>query len=225
LTRFIGNYLFRTVGPSALDDVASGKAKLTDPTYVAAAQQLADLGKKGYFGKGVATLDYTPAVDVFLQGKCAMFYMGSWELRDYNDPSTNKIGADNIGFFPFPNVVGGAGNSSQIAMNTGQTSSVNKAKYNSAVGQWLAYVSKRYADVALSLQGAVTGFVNQSETSSAPATTQAVLNQIKQVNQPVLWFEALFSQKATTMSQQNAVPLAIGTMSAGDFMSSVQQAL
>src|SRR5262249_10597107 len=54
LTRFIGNYLFRSVGPSALDDVASGKAKLTDPTYVAGAQKLADLGRKGYFGKGVA---------------------------------------------------------------------------------------------------------------------------------------------------------------------------
>jgi raffinose/stachyose/melibiose transport system substrate-binding protein len=225
LTRIIGNYLFRTIGPSALDNVASGSAKLTDSAYVAGAQQLADMGQKGYFGKGVATLDYTPAVDLFLQGKAAMFYMGSWELRDFNDPTVNKIGADNVGYFPFPNVAGGAGNSAQIGMNTGQTSSVNKAKYNSSVGQWLTYVGQHYADVALSLQGAVTGFVNQQSTSSAPATTQAVISQIKQVSQPVLWFEALMSQKATTLSQQDAVPLVTGAMSAANFMAAVQAAL
>jgi raffinose/stachyose/melibiose transport system substrate-binding protein len=225
ITRLIGNYLFRTIGPTALDDVKSGKAKLTDPTYVAAAQVVADLGKKGYFGKGVATLDYTPAEDVFLQGKAAMFYMGSWALRDFNDPTMNKIGSDNVGFFPFPNVTGGAGNSNQIAMNTGQTTSVSKAKYNDAIGQWLALVAKSYGDIALQKEGAVTGFVVQNPPANVPALTTAVLNQITQVSQPVLWFEALFSQKATTISQQNAVPLVTGSMSASDFMASVQQAL
>ncbi|WP_376796411.1 ABC transporter substrate-binding protein [Thermogemmatispora sp.] len=225
LTRLIGNYLFRKYGPEALRRVKNGQARLTDPGYVEAAQAVAALGKQGYFGKGVAELDYDPAEDLFLQGKAAIFYMGSWALRDFNDPARNKIGADAIGYFPFPNVAGGSGDRSQAPMNAGQTTSVNQAKYNSAAGDWLAYVARRYGDVALQKEGAVTGFVVHQQPASVPALTRLVLDLIATVRQPVLWFEALFSTKATTLSQQNAAPLVTGAMSPHDFMAALQQAL
>jgi raffinose/stachyose/melibiose transport system substrate-binding protein len=224
ITRLIGNYLYRKLGPNALDNVKSGQAKLTDSTFVEAAQAVANLGKQGYFGPGVATLDYDPAVDTFLQGKAAMFYMGSWELRDYNNSSRNKIGADNIGFFPFPNVTGGTGSSTQTPMNAGQPTSVNKQKYNATIGQWLAYMAKNYGDVALQKEGAVTGFVVHNPPANLDPLTSLVINQIKQVSQPVLWFEALFSTKATNISQQDAALLATNAMSPNAFMAAVQQA-
>ncbi len=225
VTRLIGNYLFRKLGPGAMDNVKSGQAKLTDPSYVEAAQVVANLGKQGYFGKGVATLDYQPAVDLFLKGKAAMFYMGSWELRDYTTPSVNKIGANNVGYFPFPNVVGGVGSSDQIAMNAGQPTSVNKSKYNATIGQWLANVAKNYGDVALQLEGAVTGFVVHNKPANLDPLTTLVLAQIAKVSQPVLWFEAAFSTKATNISQQDASLLVTGATSPSGFMSAVQQAL
>jgi raffinose/stachyose/melibiose transport system substrate-binding protein len=225
ITRLIGDYLFRKLGPDALKNVQTGQAKLTDPTYVEAAQAVANLGKQGYFGKGVATLDYNPALDVFLNGKAAMFYMGSWELRDYTTPSVNKIGSDNVGFFPFPNVTGGVGNSTQTPMNAGQPTSVNKKKYNATIGQWLAYMAKNYGDVALQKEGAVTGFVVHNLPANLDPLTTLVVNQVKQVQQPVLWFEALFSTKATNISQQDASLLATNAMSPSSFMAAVQQAL
>ena len=225
ITRLVGNYLFRKLGPDALLNVKNSQAKLTDPQYVEAAQAVANLGKQGYFGKGVATLDYTPAESLFLQGKAAMFYMGSWALRDYTDPSMNKIGENNIGYFPFPNVTGGTGSSDQIAMNDGQTTSVNKAKYNSTIGDWLAYVAKNYGDLALQKEGAVTGFVVHNRPANLDPLTAAVLDLVSKVSQPVLWFEALFSQKATNISQEDAPLLVTGAMSPSNFMSSVQGAL
>src|SRR5260221_1052660 len=225
ITRLISGYLFRKLGPGALDSVKSGQAKLTDPSYVEAAQVVANLGKQGYFGRGVATLDYQSAVNLFLQGKAAMFYMGSWELRDYTTPSVNMIGSNNVGFFPFPNVTGGAGKSSPTPLNAGETTSVNKPKYNAAVGGWLAYMAQNYGDVALQKEGAVTGFVVHNPPANLDPLTSLVINQIKQVSQPVLWFEAEFSTKATNISQQDAAPLVTGAMSPNDFMSAVQQAL
>ena len=44
LTRLVCGYLFRDLGPDALQKVADGDAKLTDPEYVAAAAAIADLG-------------------------------------------------------------------------------------------------------------------------------------------------------------------------------------
>ena len=224
LTRLVGNYIFRSLGPDALQSVQSGQAKLTDTAYVAAAQAVANLGKQGYFGKGVATLDYMPAVDLFLQGTAAMLYMGSWELRDFNTPSVNKIGASNVGFFPFPNVTGGVGNSGQTPMNAGQPTSMNKAKYNADVGKWLTLVAQNYGDVALQKEGAVTGFVVHHPPANLDALTSLVIAQIKQVTQPVLWFEALFSTKAQNISQQNAALLVTNAMSGSNFMAAIQQA-
>lgn len=43
ITRLISGYLFRTIGPEAMTAIQSGQAKLTDPTYVAAAQAVASL--------------------------------------------------------------------------------------------------------------------------------------------------------------------------------------
>jgi alpha-L-rhamnosidase len=85
----------------------------------------------------VTTIDYDTAVDTFLQGKAAMFYMGSWELRDYNDPKRNKIGAENIGLFNFPLVKDGKGTTDDWAMNAGQTIVINKTQYDDTLGDWL----------------------------------------------------------------------------------------
>lgn len=110
-------------------------------------------------------------------------------------------------------------------MNAGQPTSVNKAKYTDAFGQWLAYMVQNYGDVALAKQGAVTGFVVHNKPANLPALTTLVIDLIPKVTQPVLWFEALFSTKATNISQQDAAPLVTGAMSPASFMAAVQQAL
>ena len=110
-------------------------------------------------------------------------------------------------------------------MNGGQVSSINPLKYTPAVGDWLKYMVQNYGDTALSLQGQVTGFaVTRPHPKLAPLTS-LVIKEIAKVKQPVLWFEAAFSAKATTISQQDATPLVTGAMSASAFMAAVQKAL
>lgn len=225
ITRLIGNYLFSTIGPNAMANVIAGKAKLTDPQYVAAAQAVADLGAKGYFGQGVGSLDYTPAEDLFLQGKAAMFYMGSWILGELNDPNQNKIGLGNVGWFPFPRVAGGKGPAVIIPMNAGQPSSVNPKKLTASNEAWLKYAMHNYGDVAMRLKGQVTGFKVHTLPRNLSSATTLVVNTIATAKNPVLWFEALMSAKATTISQQDATPLVTGQMSAQDFMAAVQKAI
>src|SRR6478752_5759753 len=128
LTRLVSGYLFRSLGADALQAVADGKAKLTDPEYVKAAAAIADLGKQGYFGDNVASLDYDAATNEFLTGKAAMIYMGSWLLGNING-DTNQIGADNVGFFKFPAVDGGAGDIGQYPANVGLPATFGSKTY------------------------------------------------------------------------------------------------
>jgi len=225
ITRLISGYLYRSLGPDALSAVASGTAKLTDPQYVAAAQAIASLGSKGYFGKGVESIDYNTSVNTFLTGKAAMLYMGSWVLSSVADPSQDTIGASNIGFMPFPDVSGGAGSVSQYPANVGLPYTLNAKTLGPKSAAWLKCIVQNYGSVSLKNYDTFTGFVsNPPVTGLTPLETQ-VQQIITSTKQSVLWFEALFSTQATTVSQQDAAPLVNGSMSAGAFMSAVQSAL
>lgn len=225
ITRLISSYLFRDLGPDALQKVADGDAKLTDPEYVAAAQAIAGLGTKGYFGQGVGSIDMATSENQFLNGSAAMFYMGSWFLSSANDPEVNRIGAENVGFMPFPGVEGGKGDRSQLAANVGLPITMNAKAVNDDTEAWLSCITENYGSVALEQENRVSGFALNTEVTDVPPLTQMVQEQVADTETTVLWFEALFSAEATTTSQRNAAPLVSGSISAEDFMSMVQSDL
>jgi raffinose/stachyose/melibiose transport system substrate-binding protein len=225
ITRLISGYLERSVGPNALADVASGSAKLTDSSYVAAAQAIADLGAKGYFGKGVESIDYNTSVNTFLTGKAAMLYMGSWVLSNVADTSADTIGAANVGFMPFPNVTGGAGNSAQYPANVGLPYTFNAKTLGPKTSAWLKCIVQNWGYASLKSYDTFSGFASSPAVTGLSPLESQVQSIISGTKQSVLWFEALFSTQATTVSQQDASPLVNGSMSASSFMSAVQSAL
>ncbi|MBD8059195.1 extracellular solute-binding protein [Cellulomonas sp. JH27-2] len=222
LSRLVGNYIYRSLGADALQAVADGTAKLTDSGYVEAAQKVADLGKAGYFGKSVGSIDYTTAMNQFLTGKAAMYYMGSWALSNFNDPKQNVIGADNIGFVPFPAVTGGKGSADELAANVGVPLAMAKSKFDDGAKAWLGCIADNYGAAALNTGGVITGFKVNDDSTDVPALTKSVQDTIAHTSNTVLWFEALFSPKATTTSQTNAALLATGQLSPSDYMSKIQ---
>ncbi|HEY5906046.1 MAG TPA: extracellular solute-binding protein [Actinomycetota bacterium] len=222
LTRLIGNYLFRSIGPDALQKVADGEAALTDPEYVEAATEVAELGKAGYFGPSVGSIDYMTAVNQFVTGQAAMFYMGSWILGTFNDPAQNQIGAENIAFMPFPDVEGGAGSRDQLAANVGVPLALSKAAYDDDVEAWLGCVAENFGSSSLANQGVITGFATNTPVEDLPPLTQTVQEKINDTTDSVLWFEALFDAKAATTSQTNAAQLVTGAISPEEFMEKVQ---
>jgi raffinose/stachyose/melibiose transport system substrate-binding protein len=225
LTRLISGYLYRTIGPDAMNAIASGSAKLTDPQYVKAAQAIADLGGKGYFGKGVGSIDYDTAVNTFLTGKAAMLYMGTWVLANVADPKADTVGTDNIGFMPFPTVAGGTGSSDQYPANVGLPFTIGAKTFGPKVAAWVKCIVANYGTGVLKDYGTYSGFNLASPVSGLSALQTSIQTTMSNASQSVLWFEAQFSTKATTVSQQNAAPLVSGSMSASAFMQSVQDAL
>ncbi|MGW0568178.1 ABC transporter substrate-binding protein [Streptomyces tauricus] len=225
LTRLISGYLYRSLGPDALRAVADGKAKLTDPAYVKAAEEVAALGKKGYFGKGVGSIDYDTSMNEFLSGKAGMLYMGSWALANIADEKQNKVGADNVGFMPFPAVEGGKGSIEQYPSNVGLGITLGAKSFDKKTGAWVSCIARNYGSTALKDQGAISGFKVNTPVENGNEVTGQVRETISASKQNVLWFEALFSTKATTVSQSNAAGLVAGSMSPEKFMRTVQDAL
>ncbi|MEU3286204.1 ABC transporter substrate-binding protein [Streptomyces longwoodensis] len=225
LTRLISGYLYRSLGPNALQKIADGTAKLTDAPYVKAAEEIASLGKKGYFGKGVGAIDYDTAMNQFLTGKAAMFYMGSWALANIADAKQDKIGAKNVGFMPLPAVTGGKGSIDQYPSNVGLGITLAAESFDSKTGDWVSCIAKNYGSTALKEHGSISGFKVNSPVLDPNEVTTQVRRTITHSSQNVLWFEALFPTKATTVSQTNAASLVSGSMSPKQFMQTVQDAL
>ncbi|WP_251152326.1 extracellular solute-binding protein [Cellulosimicrobium sp. Marseille-Q4280] len=221
LTRLVGNYIYRSVGPDALQKVADGEAKLTDPEYVEGAAKIAELGEAGAFGPSVGSIDYTTAMNEFLTGKAGMYYMGSWALANFNDPAQNQLGADGIGFVPFPDVDGGSGDSTQLAANIGVPLAMSQSAFDDGAKEWLGCIADNFGTQSLAEQGVITGFAADDALDVEPLTG-IVQDQIASADTTVLWFEALFNPKATTTATSNAQLLVTGQMSPEDFMADVQ---
>ncbi|GAB2986559.1 ABC transporter substrate-binding protein [Frigoribacterium salinisoli] len=220
LTRLVGNLIERELGPEALQAVADGDAELTDPEYVAAAQQIADLGAAGYFGQGVGSIDYDTSINQFLNGSSPMLYMGSWVLSNFADDTANQIGEDAIGYLPFPDVEGGEGDSSQLVANVGLPFTINANALNDDSKAWVKCIAENYGEVALQDSSRISGFTAGDATSTA--LTTEVRDRIASTDTTIPWFEAYFSTQATTTSQQNAAQLVTGAISAEEFMALVQ---
>ncbi|MCB8965952.1 MAG: extracellular solute-binding protein [Ardenticatenaceae bacterium] len=226
LTRLLGGYAARYYGVDAMSRVASGDLQLTDPGFITAADTLKSMVDLGYFGQGLTTIDYNTAVDLFVQGKAAMFYMGSWELRTFNNPEVNLIGADNIGLFNVPLVEGGNGSLDDWSMNAGLTLAVNNDHYDPIVADWLKYVFSNFGDRSMSELGAITGFNVNTMPEDIPPLTQMTLETIENVKAGYLWWEALFNAVGNQSSTDLAQTLVSDSDYTGEqYMTDLQSAL
>lgn len=84
------------LGADALELLASGQRKLTDPDLVAAAQLLVDL--QPYYNKGFAAVPYAEGKALFAQGRAAMIVGGSGDYPSFVDMNPDA----DLGAFGFP---------------------------------------------------------------------------------------------------------------------------
>lgn len=101
----------RIAGQKALADAIAGSGSFKDPGLVQAAKEVQSLVDSNAFIKGFNGLSNEEGKSEFLNGKAAMYLMGTWELPNYTtNEEIPKEFRDNVGFFKFPTVEGGKGN-------------------------------------------------------------------------------------------------------------------
>ena len=162
---------------------------------------------------------------MFLPGQAAMTDDGTWLLSAINDPARNQIGGENVGFMPFPEVDGGKGSIDQYAANAGAPMIINAEQFGPKVVDWISCIAENYGAQALSDAGVISGFKVNDEVADLPVTTQAIQEKVAEVEETVLWFEALMDCKSTSLAQSNMSLLVSGQLSAEDYMSQLQQSI
>ncbi|TDE08329.1 ABC transporter substrate-binding protein [Jiangella asiatica] len=225
LTRLIGMYIFRNVGPDAMEKIRDGEAELTDPEYLAGAEALQQMAESGFFGEGFISLEPDAATAAFLSGRAAMKYDGTWMLSSINDETQNQIGVENVGFIPFPEVEGGAGTADQWPANAGAAMAANPDAAGPKVADWIACIAENYGQQALSDAGVLSGFRVNGEVTDIPETTKLIQEQLAEIDETVAWFEALFDSKSNSLASTNVTLLTTGQMTPEQYMADLQASI
>jgi len=84
--------------PDWMTQRRSDKVKFTDAAFKEATQKFAELAAKGYINKADISRDYAATEQAFLDGKGAMYPMGSW----FAASGDSKPHSFDIGVFDFP---------------------------------------------------------------------------------------------------------------------------
>jgi len=101
----------RIAGQETLTGAIAGTNSFSDKGLVKAASAIQSLVDENAFVKGFNGLSNEEAKSEFLNGKAAMFLMGTWDLPNFTtNEDIPKEFRDSVGFFKFPTVEGGKGN-------------------------------------------------------------------------------------------------------------------
>lgn len=223
ITRYINMYVMRKMGVDGMQKASEGKAKFTDAGFLEGAQALADWAKKGYFGVGFNTIDPTTATLMFLTGKTAMMYNGSWFVSDLNNKDKNTLG-ENVGFFNIPLVPGGVGTMDDYSVNCGTILALSKKKYDAGTADWVKYVFTRIGDKSMADYGALKGYRVNTVPDKVPYYTKMLTAEFAKVKNAGRWFEATLDAKTEMVAKDNSQLLFLGDMSPRDYFASIQKA-
>ncbi|MFP7300050.1 extracellular solute-binding protein [Neobacillus niacini] len=98
-------------GSDVLNKAIDRSGSFEDPALIAAAEEIQKLVNANGFNKGFNGLSNDEGKSEFLNGKAAMYLMGTWELPNFTtNEEIPKEFRDSVGFFKFPTVEGGKGN-------------------------------------------------------------------------------------------------------------------
>ena len=103
---------------------------------------LSDLGTKGYFEPGFASVDFTSACNLFFGGSGAIFYTDSGQISLAEEMYDNG----ELGFFPVPDTEGMDNMSTNIPIHSGFAEGFNKATYDDTMQEFFDYMCENYSD-------------------------------------------------------------------------------
>jgi raffinose/stachyose/melibiose transport system substrate-binding protein len=164
----------RLGGEEAFLKAYSREGSFADETFVQAGEYLNQLIEKNPFPEGFLAMTYGDQETVMGNGEAAMELMGQWspDVQRSNSESGEGIG-DDLGWFPFPVVEGGAGNPTDV-LGGGDGFAVGVNAPDEAV-EFLRFITSEENQRAMFAQGLVLPVVTNVDDLFADAPVAAAI--------------------------------------------------
>jgi raffinose/stachyose/melibiose transport system substrate-binding protein len=187
---FWWEYLITRIGGQpAFEAAASRSGAFTDPAFVQAGQKMLELAALQPFQDGFLGATWGDEATLMGNGKAAMDLMGQWAPGTFNDNSPDKKGiGDNLSWFPFPAVEGGAGDPTD-ALGGGNGFAIGKNAPPEAV-DFAKYLTRAESQ----MQCAQAGFCVPVVKGGEAGLTDPLLKQVQQGAAAAKYFQLYYDQ-------------------------------
>ena len=143
LMRYLSFSPWRVTGPEFIQGYQAGTDSFSENESAKyAVNLLSDLGTKGYFEPGFASVDFTSACNLFFGGTGAIFYTGSGQISLAEEMYDNG----ELGFFPVPDTEGMDNMATNVPIHAGFAEGFNKATYDDTMQEFFDYMCENFSD-------------------------------------------------------------------------------
>jgi raffinose/stachyose/melibiose transport system substrate-binding protein len=186
---FIWEYLATRIGGEAGFLAAADRSgSFTDAPFVQAGEKLQEFIKAGAFPVGFLGDGWSEEALRMGNGEVAMDVMGQWGSGSYKDNSGNWDAIkDNIGWFPFPMVEGGAGDPND-ALGGGNGFALGKNAEDAAV-DFAKYLSRAESQDMCAAVGFCVPVIAGAQAKLTDANLIAILAQLAKAKYFQLYYD------------------------------------
>ncbi|MGI2297424.1 extracellular solute-binding protein [Paenibacillus sp. GXUN7292] len=195
----------RIAGQKALADAISGAGSFMDEGLVKAAGDIQTLVDSKAFVKGFNGLSNEEAKSEFLNGKAAMFMMGTWELPNFTtNEDIPKEFRDSVGFFKFPTVEGGKGDINSWVGGPGVGLFVGEnSKVKDEAKTFVEYFVKKWGEQAVTGAGVIPATKVDTSTLELPQLYIDLFNEMNQASSITLFADVQMKANAAETHLNN----------------------
>ncbi|WP_420805712.1 extracellular solute-binding protein [Paenibacillus wynnii] len=220
-------YLADRIGGSEVLDKAVANQDFTDPSLLEAARQVQELVNLNTFIKGYNGLSHDEAKVQFMNGKSAMFAMGTWELPDYTTTADiSQEFKDNIGYFKFPKVAGGKGNVDDWVGGPGTGLFVSQnSEHVREAKRFVSFFVQKWGEHSVVDAGVIPATKVDTAAIKLPQMFIDLLDELNKANKVTLYLDTQMKPVASSMHINLVQALFAEAVTPEDFIKKQDEAL
>ena len=222
LLRLLATYPFRMTGNDFLNDLSTGKAKMSDEPGMKAAEFMSDIGK--YFQPGFSTTDVATGLNLFLSGKSAMYPTGTWELNYFTDK--NRPEGLNVDYFYMPTIKDAKTSDNDYWAFGGIGLSVNPKVFDEQYKDYLTFIVKNYSPAYFAHEHLAPQKVEMSDNSKFDPLFLKIMEDTNNIGTTAArpW-DVVLNEDVIATINDNLPGLCMGEETPDEFVKAVDEAL
>ncbi|AYZ74095.1 extracellular solute-binding protein [Fusobacterium necrophorum] len=199
-------------------DYIAETGEFTNEGYVTALKMLKELNDKGYFNKGINSVEHNMSLEMFYAGQVAMTYI---ELEEFLDVE-KKLG-DHWGFFAMPRVEGALGNQNFLTGAPDGFMISAKTKYPEEAIKFLRFLTnQKNAEKLVAMLGWPSPIKNAVNSSNSISKLVEGLKAVEEAEGMALWLDTDINIKIADVYLPDLQELFNGDKTAEEIMTEVQ---
>jgi raffinose/stachyose/melibiose transport system substrate-binding protein len=208
---YFNTLAYRYGGQQAFTDVLSGKIPFTDDAFVKAAGDFRKLVDAGAFNKDANSASGDEAKQQFMQGKAAMWLMGTWEMGGLASQTDASNGVKNpiygkVGLFNWPSVSNGKTDQNAwiVAPDYSIAVSKNVKNKDAAIAFMKLLTSDKYQNMLVSISDMPVTNIQVDKTKVNPLQAD-FLDQLSHANNTITFPDRILGQQTLGGEMNNSV--------------------